>query len=295
MIDPSLFSRLPLLADGSLATCLDSAARKAGLPLEALNFHDPRRVERAHRDFARSGAALLRTNTAQANKLALDAHSLAERAEAINNAGSALARAACSGSTVPGAVMGTLSPPLQLPPPGSSASRQVLEQAWSEQIVYLSDTGVDIFLLEHFTRLEELARVTALVKKLSDAPVLALPVFGSSGATADGASPREAALRLADAGADSLGAGCAPIGEALPGWMEALGQAGLPLALFARAGNSPGDGSLAPEDFAVAIADLARNGVSIVGGCCGVTPDHIRAMAEELRKDSAADAVMEGG
>ncbi|MBW7998526.1 MAG: hypothetical protein FVQ81_18520, partial [Candidatus Glassbacteria bacterium] len=137
---------------------------------------------------------------------------------------------------------------------------------------------------EHFTRLEELARVTALVKNLSDAPVLALPVFGGSGATGDGFPPLEAALRLADAGADSLGAGCAMIGEALPGWMEGLSHAGLPLALFARAGDAPQSGNLTPEEFAAHLAPLSGTGISILGGCCGVTPGHIRALAVELGK-----------
>ena len=279
MIDPALFSSLPLLADGSLASCLESAARESGLPREALNFHDPQRVARAHRDFAQAGAVLLRTNTALANALALNAYSLADKAEAINNAGSALARTACTDSTAPGAVMGTLSPHIG---PGSSGSRRELEQAWSEQIVYLSDTGVDFFLLEHFTNLEELTRVTALVKSLSDAPVLALPVFGSGGAIGDGVPPGEAALRLADAGADAVGAGCAVTGETLHGWMDAMAQVGLPTALFARAEDLQGDHSMEPVDFAAALKPMAEMGVSILGGCCGVTPDHIRALTGGL-------------
>jgi len=278
MLDPAFFESPPLLADGGLRHDLAGRPESGGRPPEALNLEQPELVRAAHGAFRAAGAQLLRTNTAHANPLALAPHGLAERAEAVNNSGVALARA---GQGFRGLVMGSLAPP-----PGLKPGRLALpswERAYGEQIVYLSDTGVDFFLLEHFTSLEDALALTRRIAGLSDAPVLAALSPNSGGHTEEGVPLADAAFALAGAGAGALGLSCGTGTARLAEFAEALGAPGLPVALLPGllAPGVPG-APLAPEAFGALLAPFADRGVAILGGCCGVAPAHIRALALAL-------------
>ncbi|HKI97442.1 MAG TPA: homocysteine S-methyltransferase family protein [bacterium] len=287
MLDTLPLAHLPLLADGAVSLGLRTGPPDSAPTVEALNQLDPERVAALHRAFATAGARLLRTNTAHATALELEAQGLADRAEAINNSGSALARRALGGE---GFVMGTLGCPQR---PGAVREPE-WERAQSEQIIYLSDTEVDFFLLNHFARLGDALVVTERIKGLSDAPVLAALRLNAAGRTEEGQSAAEAAAALADAGADALGLSCGPGPEALPACVEALLRTGLPVAVLAglSAGEAdapyPGAPALDPAAFAAWLAPLAGQGVSILGGCCGATPAHIHALAQAVRAPDGA-------
>lgn len=301
MTDPSAFGPLPLLADGALAGGLRARAPDWRGPLEALNQERPAVVQAVHAEFAAAGARLLRTNTEHASAAALAATGLAERAEALNNSGSALARAGqreaglavggqgpVDGAASPavGFVMGALGAP---PAPGA-VDDPAWQRAYAEQVVYLSDTGVDFILLQHVTRLGDAVALTRRVAAVSDAPVLAALQFDPAGRTAEGADPAHAGAALVEAGAQALGLSCGPGADALPGCVEALLAMGLPVAVLPGVREPDGSAphpaapTLEPEAFAAWLAPLAAQGVTILGGCCGVTPAHVRALARALGK-----------
>ncbi len=298
MIDLAALQSSPLLADGSVGNDLHGRCAGRAIPVEALNQEDPEAVRAVHEAYADAGAQLLRTNTAQANALALAAYGLADRAEALNNSASALARTALQSR---GVVMGTLAPPpeslgtesLGIESLGTSVmGTPQCQRAYGEQIIYLTDTGVDFFLLEHFSRLGDAVQITDQIKRTSDAPVLAQLKLDATGRTAEGTSAGEAAAALVDAGADALGLSCAPgVGE-LAALAEALLRQGVPVSVMpgirrqGRPAPYRGAPLLSPAAFAAALAPLGRMGVTILGGCCGVTPLHIRALAEALQSAS---------
>ena len=269
MIDPAQISTLPLIADGAMEDALRRAHPEAAEPIEALNLNRPEAVQAAHGAYVAAGARLVRTNTAGAAASALARFGLAERAEAANNSGAACARAAVGPE---GLLMGTLGMlPLHLHP-------LERERAYGEQAVYLSDTGVTLMLLHHFTRVDEVLRAILAVNRASDAPVLGQLVLDAAGRTADGVALDEAARRLLDAGAGALGIECAPGLASLPPLVETLLRFGVPVSVM------PGFHTLTPVAFAAALAPLGTLGAAILGGCCGVTPAHIAALAKACAK-----------
>ena len=276
----------PLIADGSVRTRLMLTHPGGEEPVEALNLTGPERVREVHGEFLAAGASLHRTNTHAANRVALGAHQLEERCEAVNNSASALVRDVIGAQ---GHMMGAIG---EIAPQGAGGDASVAERerAYSEQAVYLADTGVTFLLLEHFTRVEEALRVLRIARNTSDAPLLAQLRFDHYGKSGDGLSCAEAAGRLAEAGADALGISCGPAPEALPPLLEALLAPGLPVSVMLGV-HFPGlpppypdAPALTPAAFAETLHGCARAGATIVGGCCGVGPEHIQALAARMQR-----------
>ncbi len=287
----------PLLTDGSVRDALGLRLPRAQFTPETLNERNPALVQAVHRDFLAAGAMLHRTNTQQANREVMAPLGLEERCEAMNNSGSALLAEVLGAE---GVRMGSIGM-IGADPTGVRPPPPLRERAYSEQIVYLSDTEVSFFLLEHVTDVEEALLVLRLAQHASDAPVLAQLQFGPDGRTADGQSATAAAVRLRDAGAEALGLCCTPPPQQADGILDALLATGLPVSYLPgfshgkrSPGSSPGGGranggatggmpwSPDPAAFAAAVSPWVARGVAIVGGCCGVMPEHIAALAQAL-------------
>jgi homocysteine S-methyltransferase len=277
MIPPRLLERLPLVGDGSPAHLLRVRHPGAAGPVEALNQRRPEWPRGVHEDYRRAGARALRTNTAQANALALAGAGLEENCEAINNSGCSLARAAAGKEAL---VMGAIGEIRGGPETGR-------EHAYGQQAVYLCDTGADFILLEAFATVAEAVRARRAVRDAGDAPVLALLRAGGPGAAAGmsvgGLQPLEAARRLADGGVDAVGILVgADIADLRP-WLEALAPGGLPLAAFVEA--APG-AELPPAAYAQRLSPLASTGAILLGGGAGIGPEHVAALVKRLGHDS---------
>jgi len=272
---PRWATQRPLLGDGPLRDWLTTRGLATDQPPEALNAARPDAVQAGHRAFAQSGAMLIRTNTRHASRIELAPHGLAERCEAVHNSASALAR---QGAGFDAALAGALTP-IQVPG-GTAVSVSDLERATSEPLIYLSDTGVDLFLLEHFDSVAALERVLRLAQRVSDAPVLALLRLDEHGRMAMGESARAAGERLLQAGAQALGLSCAPWSAVTLAALAELAALGAPLALMLRATADVPEH--APERFAESLAAAAQMDAAIIGGCCGALPAHIRAAAAKL-------------
>ena len=143
-------------------------------------------------------------------------------------------------------------------------------------------------LLEHFSRVEEALRVLRIARSASDAPVLAQLRLGKNGRSADGLECEAAFNALAKGGAAALGISCGPAPEAWPALLEPLRTLDLPISVMlglAEPGAPPpypGAPDMTPAAFAEALAPLAKQGVAILGGCCGAGPSHIQALAKRV-------------
>ncbi len=265
-----------------------------GFPFERcfdeLNLSEPRVVSTIHRDYLAAGAELIETNTFGANRLRLGSHGLADRVRDITFHGARLARDAreVMGSSVfVGGSVGPLGRPLV---PYGALTVGEAEAAFRETAEGLLEGGVDCFLLETFSDLREALAALRAVRGLSDLPVVAHMSFGEDGKTPYGNRPEEVAASLLDAGADLVGVNCSVGPQSTLGVLErmsaarpearfsALPNAGLPQIVEGRY-QYPGT----PSYFAGYAPRFLDAGVSLLGGCCGTTPAHTRAMATALR------------
>jgi homocysteine S-methyltransferase len=276
----------PLLLDGAMGSLLYERGVLHTRSYDELNLSQPELIRGVHRDYAHAGAELIETNTFGANRIALARHGLAEQAAAINRAGVELARSAAGDRAYIGGAVG---------PSGvnhgiaSTSERKRARQALAEQIDTLVLAGVDAILLETFTSILEIEAAIGIAKERGPrVPVFAMMVFGADLKSDGGLGPAEIADRLVAAGADVVGANCGigpselyqitvgMVGRGKP--VIAQPNAGLPASVEGRTLYVAN-----PEHFGVFARRMLKGGVRLVGGCCGTTPEHTRAMLGAVR------------
>lgn len=285
MIPARLVERLPLLLDGRPGDWLRRQHPDARLPVEALNLSRPDWVREAHRAYFASGARALRTNTHAASGPALAAHGLEERCEAVNGSGAACVREAVGRQAVVLGAIGEIGTPSASGLPDAERTR-----AYGQLAVYLSDLGCDAVLLDEFHTVAECLAVLRLVRNAGDAPVLAALAVTAEQRTGDGLALAHAAARLAEAGMDAIGLvfGCASTCGL--GLVADVRASGLPLAIFqhawpAASPSRPDEGpALDPAAFAERLAPFGDGSAVLLGGGAGVTPAHIAALADRLKR-----------
>jgi homocysteine S-methyltransferase len=273
-----------IIGDGAMGTLLYSR----GVPLDAnfeyLNLIDSDLVRGVHADYVDAGAQLLETNTFGANALRLGAIGLEKKVRVINEAGARLARAAAGPERFVAGAVGPL-----IRPRGESGeiTPEQKKEVLREQMEALAQGGVDLFILETFSALDDLETALAIAGELG-LPTVAQMAFLEEGRSREGVSAEEAARRLDAAGAAVLGANCGSGPRDLLKVLSRMGAvSALPLSAFANSGFPQYvDGRYiylaTPEYFAAMGREMAAAGASLVGGCCGTTPDHIRALAQAL-------------
>lgn len=275
-----------LVADGAMGTILSSGGHEPGTSLDLLNVEDPDLVRAAHRGYVEAGSELILANTFQGNRPSLERHDLADRMAELNTAGVALAREIAGANVFVGGDIGSTGGVLE---PYGDYPAESARAAFSEQAQALADAGVDCLVLETFSALDEL-RIAVEAAAQTGLPVFASMSFDPSGRTAFGVTPEQAAEQLHAAGAAVVGANCGTVSlEEMVGIMAKFRQAtSLPLIAQPNAGRpqQTASGTVYPEG-PEAMAEMAERlrdlGVTIIGGCCGSTPDHIRAIAARLR------------
>lgn len=273
-----------LIGDGAMGTLLYSRGVPLDVNFEHLNLVHPELVRQVHQDYVQAGARVLETNTFGANPLRLAAIGLEQKTRAINVAAARLAREAAGPERFVAGSVGPL-----LPPRGEAVelAPAVKAEALREQMTALAEGGVDLFLLETFASLEDLLLAVGVAGELG-LPAVAQMAFLEEGRTREGVAAEEAARRLTEAGAAVLGANCGAGPRDLLRVLSRLAEASaLPLSAFANSGFPQYvDGRYiylaTPEYFAGMGREMARAGAALVGGCCGTTPAHIRALAEAL-------------
>jgi len=273
-----------LIGDGAMGTLLYSR----GVPLETnfeyLNLVRPEIVRQVHKDYREAGAQLLETNTFAASAVRLAAVGLEKKARAINIAGACLAREAAGAEGIVAGAVGPLILPRGEQRELSSGEKTA---AFREQMEALAEGGADLFILETFASLDDL-RLALRVAAEVGLPAVAQMAFLEGGQTREGVAAEEAARAMVAAGCAVLGANCGSGPRELLQILSRLAAASeLPLSAFANSGFPQYvDGRYiylaTPEYFAGMGKEMANRGAALVGGCCGTTPEHIRALAEAL-------------
>jgi homocysteine S-methyltransferase len=278
--------RSPMVFDGAMGTVIYDRGVFIHTCYDELCLTNPRLILQIHRDYVEAGAEVIETNTFGANPIKLKGYGLADRAEEINRAAVRLAREAAGKEIFVAGSVGPCTESNQRMPDAFAAE---VENAFRTQMAALDAEGVDLYLLETFSNLNELL-LAARVAKEFGGPVLASFVLNERGETALGTRAEAMASALnADPNVDLVGINC---GTGPSGTFDAL-QAVLPhtvkpVVVMPNAGL-PREISgrvmylTSPEYFTEYAKKYIELGVRGVGGCCGTTPAHIRMMARAVK------------
>lgn len=281
-----LETRGVLLADGGTGTNYQDMGIEPGIAPEEWIFDEPDRVMDLHRSFAEVGCDLISTCTFGASPVRLKDGPLAGRARDVNARGAELARRAAGDDVL---VAGSIGPTGQLVEPFGPLTRDDAMEAFGEQASALADGGVDVLMLETFFTLEEGLWAAEAVRGVSDLPVVMSFSFDQGTRTMMGLSPADLTAAAESLDLAAVGANCGrSLQDNAQVAVEFIG-AGLaePLWIKPNAGvpQVTAEGVVYPEDpasFAAQVAEIARQGARIVGGCCGSTPEHLAALAHAL-------------
>ncbi|MHC4148005.1 MAG: homocysteine S-methyltransferase family protein [Planctomycetota bacterium] len=283
-----LNNRKTILLDGAMGTQLD----KRGLMSRGRNNLDaPEAVLEIHREYARCGCDALTTNTLTMNRIYIETHNVGVEVRDVNRAGAELASQAAENHQY---VLGDISSTGQLLEPYGTYKESQFYDAFKEQAEVLAEAGVDGFIIETMFDLREAMCALRACKDSFSLPVIVSIAFKTEtkgGRTIMGNSAEDCAKSLMDAGADVIGANCGDIGPSQMAVVVSLLKSVTALPVLAQ----PNAGKpklveektvfeMAPAAFAAGVAECLRAGAQLVGGCCGTTPEHIRAVGNALEK-----------
>jgi methionine synthase I (cobalamin-dependent)/5,10-methylenetetrahydrofolate reductase len=282
-------SNKPLLSDGAMGTLLNARGVSFEGCFDVLNLTDPALVKKIHRQYLDAGSDVIQTNTFGANRYKLAAHDLEEKVAEINRRGVELVREATVKTAKKVLVAGDVGPlGVRLAPFGRVQPEQA-RGAFAEQIQALAEAGADLIILETFSDLYEIREALAAARQVCSLPVVASLTFTRDDRTLLGDPPGKVARTLAESGADLIGVNCSggpaqifrilkQMRQAVPGGrFSAMPNAGWPEQVGGRI-MYPANPSYF-GDYALAFCEA---GASLIGGCCGTTPEHIAAMRSAL-------------
>ncbi|MCR4411624.1 MAG: homocysteine S-methyltransferase family protein [Thermoguttaceae bacterium] len=283
-----LVSRGPVVTDGAWGTQLHERGLPVGACPDGWNLTQPEKVEEVARAYVEAGSEIILTNTFSSNRITLARQGLADQVAALNRAGVAISRRAADGRAKVFASVGPTGVMLMM---GDVAPAEV-RAAFAEQVRAIAEAGADAIVLETFADPAELVLAIEAVKE-TGLPAVACMVFDSGkdrDRTLMGTTPEQAARQLTDAGADVIGSNC---GQGIDGFVKLAARlhaaterpiwikanAGLPQIVDGRTVYAQ-----TPEKFAQVVPALIEAGASFVGGCCGTTPEFIRAVRAALKR-----------
>jgi methionine synthase / methylenetetrahydrofolate reductase(NADPH) len=281
--------RRPLLFDGAMGTLLYSRGIPQRACLDELVLTREDVVATIHREYLEAGADAIETNTFGANRFRLAEYGLEQMAGRMNRRAAQLARQARETAGKDALIAGSIGPLGPTVPSQPRPHPGLAKAAFREQIEGLLEGGVDIFVFETFDHLDTLLAAVEQARRACDLPIIAQMTFGEDLVANDGTTPEAAAEALIAAGVDAIGVNC---GSGPLVCMEALARTGKPTATVARS-IMPNAGlpqrvegqfiySAGPEYFAEMVPQMLAGGATILGGCCGTTPEHIKAMRVAL-------------
>jgi methionine synthase I (cobalamin-dependent) len=285
------------LLDGAMGTQLFARGAEPGECNDRLNIETPEIVADIHRAYLNAGSDAVLTNTFGANRYALARHGCAEQALEINRAGGRVARKAAGDSRY---VLGDIGPTGDFLEPLGTLKAEQAREAFARQAQGLREGGVDGFIIETMTALDEIAVAIEAVRSVAgDLPVLASMSFDKGGAgfrTMMGVDVTTAITKMVALGVDAVGFNCGTATleeyiELAKAYVAAVRSSGREVQVFAEpnAGKPElADGQavyrVTPQEFAAACAEIRKAGIHILGGCCGTSPEHIGAVAEALKR-----------
>jgi len=287
-----LEERPAVLFDGAMGTFLYQKGVFLNRCFDELNVAAADLVRSVHEEYVRAGADVLETNTFGANAVKLSPHGLGGRVAELNAAGVRLAKQAARDQALVAGAVGPLG--VQIEPWGPMALEEA-RAAFREQATALAEAGADLFVLETFGNLSELQQAIRAVREVSDRPIVAQMTIDADGNSLYGTTAEVFTQRLDEWGADVVGLNCSVGPKAMLDAIERMARvtrkplSAQPNAGIPRAVEGRNIYLVSPEYLAEYTRRFVQAGARVVGGCCGTTPNHIRAMRQTLRL-LAADA-----
>ena len=281
-----------LVCDGAMGTMLYSQGVFINRCFDELNLSSPEMVRKVHSAYVEAGADIIETNTFGANRHKLMMHGLGEQLHEINVEGARVAREAAGDSVYVAGAIGPLD--IRIEPWGKTSIDEA-RAVFRAQAEALAEGGVDLIILETFSDMNEVYSAILGVRDASDLPIVAQMTIEDDGNNLEGTPPEVFGRRLDEWGADVIGLNCSVGPQAMLDGLERLARiTGKKLAVQPNAGrprNIEGRNLYlcSPEYMASYTRKFVRYGAAIVGGCCGTTPEHIRAIRAAVRSAEPAE------
>ena len=284
-----LLSERVVVFDGATGTRLYDLGIFLNRCFDELNLSSPSTVEDVHRGYADVQVDVIETNTFGANRPKLEKHGLADQVGAINRAGAEIARNVAGDQILVAGAIGPLGLRIEPWGPTSVAEAAAL---FAEQAQALHEGGVDLLCLETFFDLAEVEAAVAGVRQVSDLPIVAQMTINDDGNSLEGVAPEVFGPKLEALDVEALGVNCsvgpAPMLLAVERLSAAVSK---PIAVQPNAGkprvvDNRNFYLCSPEYMAVYAKRMIEAGARIVGGCCGTTPDHLKAIIRAVRSVS---------
>ncbi len=275
-----------ILFDGAMGTMLYERGIFINQCFDHVNLTNPRLVKEIHTAYAKAGADVLQTNTFGANRFKLMKHGLDDSLEAINYQGAKLARDVAGNDLFVAGSIGPLGIKIE---PWGKLSHEEARAAFKEQAQALVNGGVDLIILETFSDLSEIEQAILAVRELGNIPLIAEMTINEYGHSLYGTGTETFTFNLDKWGADVVGINCSvgppPMMDALEKMVHVTKK---PIIIQPNAGNprAVDDRNLylaSPEYIGEYAMRFIKGGARLVGGCCGTTPEHIKAMEKSVR------------
>jgi len=274
--------------DGAMGTMLYGRGVFVNRCFDELNLSNPNLVRQVHAEYVEAGAEVIETNTFGAHRFKLGPHGLEAQVRKINREGARIAREAAGEKTLVAGAIGPVGKPLE---PIGSIRVEEAEAAYREQAEGLLEGGVDVFVIETMPSLDQARAALAAVRSLgSELPVAVSLTFNEEGQTLFGDSPEDVVRELEALNVPLVGANCSQGPQAMLDTLSRMAA----VARTAKLSAMPNAGSPAyvdgryvylctPEYMATWARRFLEAGASVVGGCCGTTPAHIRDLVRSVR------------
>jgi methionine synthase I (cobalamin-dependent)/5,10-methylenetetrahydrofolate reductase len=272
-----------------MGTMLYSMGVPANSCFDECNISQPDFVRRVHEAYIKAGAEIIETNTYGANRFKLGSFDLADKVKRINMRGARLAREVREVSGLPVMIAGAVGPLGKPIKPVGLIPALEARDIFREQVEALLEGGVDLIILETFRDLEEMRQALIAVKEACDLPVVAQMTFEEDGRTQLGNTSTEIARALQELGANVIGANCSTGPQRMSRVItDMISHAKVPVSAQPNAGwpetvNNRIVYVSTPEYMANFARRMQEGGTKLLGGCCGTTPAHIKALADALR------------
>ncbi len=290
-------SRGVFLLDGAMGTQLFARGIEAGKCNDCLNIESPEIILDVQKAYMEAGSDAVLTNTFGANKITLVRHGLGDKVKEINTAGARIARRAAGEEKY---ILGDIGPCGDFLEPLGALTAESLKQAFTEQAEVLCGGGVDGIIIETMTALDEIVVAIEAVKSVCKLPVFASMSFDKAGddfRTMMGVDVETAVSKIISIGVDAVGFNCGKMSlddyvELAERFVSAVKNSKQKVAILAEPNAGlpelVGDKTvykISPKDFAVTAGKIHSAGATIIGGCCGTGPEHIKAMSQRLKRN----------
>ncbi len=275
-----------LVIDGAMGSLLQaSGVFKKGMCPELINLETPDAIEDVHRQYIEAGADIIETNSFGGNFFKLKQYGLEDKLYEINYQAAAIAKKAMGDK---GFVAGSIGPTGKMIKTEGELSLEEAVKRFSEQAKALKDGGVDLFIVETMFDLWEAKAALMGIRQVCDLPVICQLTYQENGRTLTGTDPKSHVITLEGTGAFAVGTNCSlgakemiPIVKEIRKnssvYVSAVPNAGLPILVDGKTVFP-----MKPDEFCACAKDMLKAGVNIIGGCCGTTPEFIKALRKTV-------------